>query len=173
MKKFIALMLVLVLTLGLVACGGSADNGGDETEATTAEVKGAVGTAGKISVFVPEGYNLNVGSITGSSDDDSQCYIQPETPNMFDYYWIMIRDSEENAASNVAMTKEVNNAADITITADTTWTGCHYVYESLSGNVDCGVIMATVNGVVYQVNFCGHAPESAELLAVLNSITAA
>lgn len=171
MKKIIALVLVLMLTFGLVACGGSAEGEDTGDVATAEEVKGAVATAGQISVFVPEGYKLSMGSITGADDSDTtQCYIQPETPSMTDYFWIMVKDSEESAASSIAMTKDVNEAADITINADVNWTGCHYVWGD---DLDCGVVCGTVNGVVYQVNFAGHAPTSAEMLAVLNSITAA
>lgn len=168
MKKLIALLLAVVLVLCLVACGS-----GDKPAETEATLKGEQKTWGQISVFVPEGYVLGGGSITGVDDtDETQCYIQPETPSMYDYYWICVQDAE-TAAGNVEMTKNINYAEDITVNdGSKDWTGCHYVYESYSGSVDCGAVVCEIDGVTYVVNFCGHAPESAEMKTVLASVTA-
>lgn len=175
MKKIFAALLTAALVMGLTACGGSgSDSKETKSEAATA-VEGEQGTAGKISVFVPKGYVLNQGSITGVDDeDDTQCYMQGETPSMYDYYWIMIQSSEDSAKANAEMTKSSNNAEDASVAAgDTTWTGCTYVYSGSTADYDCGCVYATVDGVVYQVNFCGHALDSAEMQAVLASIKAA
>lgn len=170
MKKTIAILLALVLMVSLVACGGKDSDKGGKKE----EVKGSQQSWGMISVFVPEGYVLNGGSITGIDDtDETQCSIQPEQATMYDYFWIAVKDADF-AASSIETTKDVNSAEDITITAgDKDWTGCHYVYDSYSGSVDCGAVSCEIDGATYLVTFCGHAPDSAEMTAVLSSISAA
>ena len=169
MKKILVIALALVLCLSIVACSKEGGEGKKD------DVKGETQTWGQITVFVPEGYELSGGSITGSdSDDETQCSIQPTTFNMYDYWWIAIKDAEDAAAS-IESTKEFNNGEDVTVTAgDNTWTGCKYVYESsFNGSIDCGSISSEINGVTYLVTFCGHAPESAEMIAVLESLAAA
>lgn len=170
MKKHSVLahvFLAVVLLLCIAAC-----DGGDREPAMP---KGSLQTWGEISVFVPEGYALHGGAIVGSKTDDvKQCSIQPEKPNSYDYYWI-ISTTAEKAVENIATTKEVNAADDITVKANgTEWKGCHYLYKPLSGRaVDCGSIYRTDGDIVYQVNFAGHAPDSVEMTAVLASITGA
>lgn len=174
MKKLIALLLAVMLVLCLVACGGDANpDGGDKPAETEAQLKGEQKTWGQISVFVPEGYVLGGGSITGVDDtDETQCYIQGETPSMYDYYWICVQDAE-TAASNIELTKSINNAEDITINdGSKDWKGCHYVYDAYSGKVDIGAVACEIDGVTYVANFCGHKPDSDELKTVLASIGA-
>lgn len=168
MKKLLALLLAVIMIFSFAACGeGEGDN-------QQPEVKGEQQSWGQISVFVPEGYVLNGGSITGVDDDDpTQCAIQPETTSMYDYFWIIAKD-EATVLTDIETTKSMNDAKDITVDAGgNTWTGCHYVYEAYSGNIDCGAVYCTVDGVTYLVNFCGHAPDSPELITVLSSIKAA
>lgn len=178
MKKIIAFTLALVLVLALAACGNSpATPGSDkpaDTNAPAPAVKGEQQSWGLISVLVPEGYVLSGGSITGVDDtDETQCAIQPETPSMYDYYWICVQDAE-TAAANIEMTKSMNNAEDITVNdGSRDWTGCHYTYDAYSGKVDCGAISCVIGDATYVVNFCGHAPDSAEMIAVLASVSAA
>lgn len=172
MKKLISILLAFVLVFALAACGGE---GGEDGGKAAEEVKGAQASWGLISVFVPEGYVLSGGSITGADDtDETQCSIQPETASMYDYYWISVKNKED-IDSSIQTTKEMNSASDITFkTGDIEWTGCSYKYTTaLSGDVDIGSVTANIGGVDYLVSFCGHAPESAEMNAVLGSITAA
>ena len=57
MKKIIAVLMVLMLTLSLCACGSSS-------------LKGEEQTWGNISVFVPEGWNLTGGDLLDENDPD-------------------------------------------------------------------------------------------------------
>lgn len=178
MKKVLALLLTLVLALSLFACGGTDSDADVEKDDKPAkeEVKGEVQTWGKISIFVPEGYEFGHGSITGSDDEDeSQCYLRPEgSTSMYDYFWIVV-NSEETVKNNISMSKEVNSADDITFKAgDTEWTGCHYLYTTaLNGDVDCGTVYRMIGDEAYQVSFAGYATDSAVMTAVLSSIDAA
>ena len=167
MKKLFALVLSVILVVALVGCGGSSAKTKGE-----AKMKGTTETWGEISVFVPDGFEFHGGNITGVDDtDEKQCYMKKDPQSMYDYIWIVVKDDEASAKSNVETTKDVNKAEDVTVKADNgEWTGCHYVYESYKGSVDCGAIYATVDGKTIQVNFAGYAPESKEMKAVLSSL---
>ncbi len=158
MKKIITLILALIMMLVFASCGS---------------VKGEQKTWGNISVFVPEKYSLNGGSLA-NDNDKNQCTIKPEqSTNMYDYFIVAITNAK-NALSNIASTKSVNNAEDVTVkVGDTEWKGCKYLYDSVSGKIDCGMIYAEIGDVTYQVSFCGHAPESEEMNAILASLATA
>ncbi|MCQ2419191.1 MAG: hypothetical protein MJ085_05325 [Clostridia bacterium] len=172
MKKLIAILLVLVLAFGVFAC--SAESGGHKHKKEDEITWGSMQTWGRISVFVPDGYVLQGGNITGIDDtDETQCSIQPETPSFYDYYWIVITDAE-TAESNIEATKAINSGKNATVTAgDHEWKGVTYSMTGLNGSIDAGVVYSEIDGVVYQVTFVGHEPDSNEVSSVLKSIKAA
>ena len=116
MKKIIALILALIMMLVFASCGS---------------VKGEQKTWGNISVFVPEKYSLNGGSLA-NDNDKNQCTIKPEqSTNMYDYFIVAITNAK-NALSNIESTKSVNNAEDVTVkVGDTEWKGCKYLFLCL------------------------------------------
>lgn len=181
MKKLLAILLALAMILCFAACGekqdannDSPDGGNTDTGDKAPEVKGEQKSWGEISVFVPEGYNLNGGSITGVDDEDpKQCYMQTDPASMYDYFWIITKD-EESALADIEMTKSLNNAEDLTLEVDgKTWKGCSYVYStSFNGDVTIGSVCCTIDGATYVVNFSGHAPDSPEMTAILGSVKA-
>ena len=170
MKKLIAILLALCALFAFCACGASGEKPNGDT-GKAEEIKGETASLGKISVFVPEGKVLKMGSITGGDkEDDTQYYISADPVEYLDYYWIVIKDTKENAADNVEMTKSFNEAEDVTFTAGgVEWTGCSYE----SSGAPCGAAYAEVDGVFYMVNFVGHAVTDADFLKVIGSIKAA
>ena len=178
MKKLISIVLILSLVFCFAACGSKE---GGEKGGKAEDVKGAEQTVGNITVFVPDGYKLAGGNITGTDKDNpdpDSCYIQPETPNMFDYYTIQV-STEEQATSNIEMSKSANADAsgikdvkDVeTKIGDVTWKGFSYLYESdLNSDIPCGAYYATIGETVYYVMVTGHAIDSAEAAAVLGSL---
>ncbi len=182
MKKTIALILAVLTIFALCACGGNPGGNAEETKENAdptndapngngGAIQGEVTTLGRISVFVPEGKVLKMGSITGGDkEDDTQYYISADPAEFTDYYWIVIKDTKEHAAENVDMTKSFNDAEDVTFTASNgEWTGCRYE----SGGTPCGAAYAEVDGVFYMVNFVGHAVDEDGFLKVIGSLKAA
>ncbi len=170
MKKILVLILSVILVVAFAGCGG--DNSKVSTTKKGEEkMKGTTENWGEISVFVPDGFEFKGGSITGVDDtDEKQCYMKKDPNAMFEYIWIVVND-EEAVKNNIEMTKSVNSAEDITVSADNgEWTGCHYIYAGASGDVDCGAIYSVIDGTSFQVNFAGYAPESKEMKAVLYSL---
>ncbi|MCQ2448796.1 MAG: hypothetical protein MJ132_01210 [Clostridia bacterium] len=170
MKKILALILSVILAVAFAGCGGSKETKEKKEE----KMKGTTENWGEISVFVPDGFEFKGGSITGVDDtDEKQCYMKKDPTAMFEYIWIVVNE-EEAVKNNIAMTKSVNSAEDITVSADNgEWTGCHYLYAGATGDVDCGAIYAVIDGTAFQVNFAGYAPESKEMKAVLSSLKSA
>ncbi len=153
MKKIIAVLMVLMLTLSLCACGSSS-------------LKGEEQTWGNISVFVPEGWNLTGGDLLDENDPDKLSLKDPDADS-FTYVNVLI-DTEENIDNNINATKEMNEGtSDTTVkVGEAEWTGL--TYESIG--YKCGYLKHVAADKVYAVYFCGYATDDAAFQAILGSL---
>ena len=189
MKNLLSLLLALMLILALCACGGQTEPQEAETtetaettepaepaeteeqepaEAETSaesldvpDVAGSVETWGNISVLVPEGMVLNGGSLTDKEDPNT---LWVQDPNSMTPYFLISLYSEENAASSIETTKELNDALDIDPFAlnGVEWTGVDYD----SGGLPCFQVM----GGGFLVGSAGFGLDDDAALAVLASL---
>ena len=188
MKKLLSLLLALMLMLALCACGGQAEPqeaetaettepaetaeteepAGEPAEAETAaegldvpDVAGAEETWGNISVLVPDGMVLNGGSLIDKEDPNT---LWVQDPDSMTPYFLISLYSEENAASSIETTKELNDGQDITPFAlnGVEWTGVDYD----SGGLPCFQVM----GGGFLVSGAGYGLDDDAALAVLASL---
>ena len=191
MTKLLSLLLALMLLLALCACGGQTEPQEAETTETTEttepaepaeteepaeepagaetaagsleapDVAGSVETWGNISVLVPEGMVLNGGSLTDKEDPNT---LWVQDPDSMTPYFLISLYSEENAASSIETTKELNDGQDITPFAlnGVEWTGVDYD----SGGLPCFQVM----GGGFLVSGAGYGLDDDAALAVLASL---
>lgn len=76
MKKFLAMLLALVMVLGLVACGGNGNGSGSQTSGNDAQNSGDAGNAGGDDAQEPSGGNsdgeITIALITNTTGDYAQ-----------------------------------------------------------------------------------------------------
>jgi|GEM_PF-2404121 hypothetical protein len=150
MKKFSkAVVFVLIFALAaslFAACGG---------------VKGEEKTQGNITVFVPDGYNIDGGIM---SDDNFARIFNPEL-ELSNNMTISVVESEDAALESIGIYKGDTAGEDVEIKAgDITWKGVSYEVIGLKYTD----VYATVGG---KVVFChGSGFEEEVLNAILASI---
>ena len=165
MKKLISILLAIAMLAALCACG----SGGNGSEAEPEAVKGETQEWGNLSVFVPEGNSLVGGSLIDAEDPDS-AWILLDSDNTH-YYLIGVVAGQEDAEDGIIATKEINEvnggAGDVTVEAGgVSWTG----YAYISSGIDCFMLCGQVAGGWVTVTSAYHTYNSAETIAILESI---
>ena len=184
LSKILALILaVMMLASVLAACGDSdskdesksdskADtstnaNNDSSTEANADDDgdlashfinAGEDQTWGNITVNVPADMVLTGGSLIDEADPNSFRLTDQNESNYFNYINVYLVDDEDEAISNIELTKEINedcNPSEVSCysyNSDVQWNGIEY--DSMGYH--CANVYGTVNGKVFQVMSCGY-----------------
>lgn len=182
-SKILALILALLMLVSVMAaCGDKKDDpksdskSGDTSKAADTDdddddepsVAGSEQSWGEITVFVPDSMNMQGGNGSFDPDDPKTVWLY-DNDKATNYIEVTILDSEDNAKSNVEMSKDVNTTyspEEIAFTAGGEWNGIAYDAH----DIPCTVAYTVIGDKVYYILAAGHEYDSDVMKAVLSSL---
>ena len=146
MKKWLVIMISIVLVVALTACGGGGnsgggDSGGSNGGASENQIKGVVETAGNLTVMVPESWTLEPGNAGGIEDNNSLFLLKDDS--MSTYLWIMAKTQDQFEGQ-----MEIGDRLDIEpfTTGDFNWEAFG---DGIAAPIEGGHIMVMQYGLDY------------------------
>ena len=177
MKRFsqtVSIILAAVMLLSvLAACSGSSGGAGQKDSAQSTEapaIGGETQTWGEITVTVPADMRMQGGDGTFDPDDQKTLWLY-DTASSMKYMKVTIVDSEDSAASDIGISKSVNedySPVDVTLSAGGEWKGISYD----ANGTPCCSMYATIGDKVFYVMMAGegYAYDSEKVKSILSSL---